>query len=69
MHLPTSNQLAKELWDLAYPGEKYQNSALSDVYNAAKSAGEKRLVEFMTKRLSVDKKTLPKWYETVINQP
>ena len=67
--LPSGRVLAKELWQLAFPDQEFDDSSLSDVYEAARKSGERKLTEYLTKRFTVNPKTLPSWYKTAIGQP
>lgn len=69
-NLPSGPGLAGEIWKLAFPDQDFDpSSALPDVYQAARSAGERKLVDFLRDRLAVDPNTLPDWYAQYVNQP
>jgi hypothetical protein len=68
--LPTSPQLTRELWDLAFPGEAFDTTTrLADAYYAAKGRSEAELRQFLMARLSVNAERLPDFYATWFSMP
>lgn len=60
--LPTTAELAKELWKVAFPGDPYEDSDIQDVFEASASQAKTKTAELLTSRLSVDAGSLPDYY-------
>lgn len=68
--IPSSRQLKREIWDLCYPGEAFDEScSLGDLYGAALSRRGADLETLIRRRLTVDPDTLPKYYDSFFNVP
>jgi SIR2-like domain len=53
--LPLANDLTKEIWPIAFPGEDFDNnSVLQDVYHQAALSNPRALKDYLTSRLSVE---------------
>jgi len=60
--LPTVNELAKTLWDIAFPREPYEPSSLGDVYEAAHMQASKETQRQLRQRLTVDPSSINESY-------
>lgn len=60
--IPTSEAIAKEIWDICFPGESPDESALQDLFHHAARHYPERLEALLRRRLRVDEATLPSFY-------
>jgi hypothetical protein len=67
--IPTGNELCEELWDICFPGEERDGSALEDLFQHALTEKPKELEELLRRRLTVDPKKLPGCYRTWFSLP
>lgn len=67
--VPTGEPLADELWRLCFPGEPRDASSLADLYAHALATRRRRLAALLDRRLRVDARTLPRFYETWFAMP
>lgn len=67
--LPGVAELTTELWEVAFPGEEYDESSLQDVYEAALMQRRNDTVSLVRERLSVDPNTLPDHYRQWLSLP
>lgn len=68
-NLPTTPELAEALWEIAFPGEEYDGSALGDVYEAAAMQASKATQAAMRELLSVDSGSVPDEYRLWFSFP
>lgn len=68
-HLPTASELSKELWEIAFPGEPYEDSGIQDTFEASLLQARTRTTELLKERLSVDAATLPDYYTRWFSLP
>lgn len=61
--LPTGAAFAKELWELCYPDEAYDQSSLQDVFEYAHRMHRRRLDDLLRMRFTIDPKSIPESYE------
>jgi len=68
--IPSSKDLKRELWQLCYPGEDYDDSSsIGDLYGAALRLKKTDLSNLLQSRLTVDPDTLPEYYLSLFNFP
>jgi hypothetical protein len=67
--VPTGPQLADELWDLCFDGDERDGSTLSDLYAYALATRPGPLRALLDRRLRVDARRLPRFYETWFSLP
>ena len=67
--IPTGNELCDELWEICFPGEERDGSALEDLFQHALTEKPKQLEELLRRRLTVDPKSLPACYRTWFSLP
>jgi hypothetical protein len=68
--LPTGPELARELWDIAFPNDDYDEAAsLQDVYEHALNRRRNELFRFLRERLRTRAENLPDYYETWFSMP
>jgi hypothetical protein len=68
--LPASKELTQELWDLAFPGQPFDDTTrLGDAFAAAKTKREKDLLAFLRGRLSIGTDSLPDVYRVWFSLP
>lgn len=67
--LPGVGELTRALWDLAFPGEDYDESSLQDVYEAGLMQRRNDVIALLQTRLSVDPNTLPGHYRLWFSLP
>lgn len=68
--IPSSSELRREIWNLCYPGEPFDEfCSLGDLYGAALSRRRADLETLIRRRLTVDPDTLPKYYDNIFNVP
>lgn len=68
-HVPTGEPLADELWRLCFGGGPRDASSLADLYAHALATRPRRLAALLERRLRVDARTLPRFYETWMAMP
>ena len=70
VHLPTSQQLAEELWAIAFPGTEFDNDAtLGDTFHCALAKSPVSLRDLLHRRLSVKSDELPDHYAVWMSMP
>jgi tetratricopeptide (TPR) repeat protein len=58
--VPVGSSLAEKIWPLCFPSISFDtNASLQDVYQAALAKDPKRLKELLTRKLSIDAKSIP----------
>lgn len=63
-NVPGSKQLSKELWQIAFRDQEYDNTAsLGDTFYSAKQRSLSRVSELIGSRLSIDSQSLPEFYK------
>ncbi|MGA9885754.1 MAG: SIR2 family protein [Candidatus Acidiferrales bacterium] len=68
--IPSSAQLKREIWDICYPDEQFDDtSSLGDLYGAALRRKKTELERLLRERLSVDPASLPEYYGTIFTFP
>lgn len=68
--IPSYTELSRELWNLCYPGEPFEEgTSLQDLYEDARIRHCSRLSRLMAELLSVDADSLARWYETIFSMP
>jgi hypothetical protein len=68
--IPSSPELKREIWELCYPGEEYDDSSsLGDLYAAALRRKRSELEDLLQTRLTVDPASLPEYYRIFFNFP
>ena len=68
--IPSGWQLKRELWELCYGAEPFDEScSLGDIYGAALRLRKTQLGQLLQERLVVDPRTLPEYYQTLFNFP
>lgn len=68
--IPAGFELTRELWQLCYPEDEFDNgSSLSDLYGAALRHEKSSLVALLQSRLTVDPDSLPEYYRTLFEFP
>ncbi len=60
--VPTSEAIAREIWDISFPGEPPDESALQDLFHHAARHYPDRLEDLLRRRLRVEEGTLPLFY-------
>lgn len=69
-NLPSGQQLAEEIWPIAFPNESYDNvSKLGDIFLAAKKKSKNALTSLLKNRLRVDSTKIPEYYKNYFNFP
>ena len=68
-NLPSSSELAKELWNLICPNEPFEEFSLKDVFALAKKKAKNKLRNYLRERLTVNPASLSDEYKILINQP
>lgn len=61
--IPLGNELAGELFELCFPGERPDESTLQDLFHHALLHQRDRLEPLLRERLTVDPSSLPEWYQ------
>ena len=68
--IASSHELKRELWQLCYAGETYDDSSsLGDLYGAALRQKKSDLSSLLQSRLTVNPDTLPEYYLALFNFP
>jgi SIR2-like domain len=68
--IPTSGQLRRELWDLCYPGEAFdESSSLGDIYGAALRKKRSELATFIQERFTIDPASVSPYFQKLFNFP
>ena len=68
--LPTVADLKRELWQLSFEGEPFDDSAnLGDIYEVALQKRRRALTELLQARLSVNPDALPAYYARYFDFP
>ena len=68
--IPSVGDLKKEIWDLLYPGEAFdQFSSIGDLYGAAMHQKKHELTNLIRSRLTVRPEDLPEYYLPLFNFP
>lgn len=68
--IPSVGELKKELWQLLYPGEPYDDySSIGDLYGAAMRQKKTELTNLLQSRLTVRPDDLPGYYFRLFNFP
>ena len=68
--LPTYAGLQRELWNLCFPGEPFEDtSPLQHLFETALIRHRRTLGDLLTNLLSVDANTLPDWYREIFSFP
>jgi len=68
--IPSVGELKKELWELLYPGEAFdQYSSIGDLYGAALRQKKNELTNLIRSRLTVRPEDLPEYYLPLFNFP
>jgi len=68
--IPSSYQLKREIWDICYPGEPFDEaSSLGDLYGAALSRKRSELEALIRCRLTVDPGSVPAYYNSLFSVP
>jgi hypothetical protein len=68
--IPSTFDLKREIWDLCYPGQPFdESSSLGDLYGAALRRARRDLVELLRVRFTVDPDSLPQYYQAFFNFP
>lgn len=62
-------ELARLIWDVAFPGEEYDGSSLPDVYEAGIRQAHNATLDLLRKHLTVDKKGLDESYRLWLSLP
>jgi len=61
--LPDSTQLARQLYDIAFPGVEFEpETHLADAFQTARTRNPSSLRQYLLQRFSVDSATLPEYY-------
>ncbi len=60
--IPTSEAIAKEIWEICFPGEEPDESALQDLFHHAARHYPEELEALLRRRLRVLDRTLPAFY-------
>jgi hypothetical protein len=68
--VPSVNELKRELWQLCYPDETYdESSSIGDLYGAAMHQKKSDLTNLLQSRLTVCPASLPEYYLSLFNFP
>jgi hypothetical protein len=67
--LPSVGALTRELWTVAFPGEEYDGSVLQDTFDAALMQARRATIELLQRRLAVDPRAIPAYYERWFAMP
>lgn len=67
--VPTGTQLAGELWQLCFPGERRDASSLQDLYQHALRTHPQKLRALLDRRLHVSPRRLPRFYARWLAMP
>lgn len=68
--IPSVGELKKELWQLLYPGEPFDEySSIGDLYGAAMRQKKTELTHLLRSRLTVRPEELPEYYLPLFNFP
>src|SRR6267378_380549 len=69
-NIPSSSELKREIWNLCYPDEPFDDSSsLGDLYGAALRRKRAELEYLLQARLTVDPASLPEYYKAFFNFP
>lgn len=68
-HLPIGTGLAESIWPIAFGDERFDGTALTDVYQAANSKSPTLLQEQLERIFTVDRESLPERYQTWFSLP
>jgi hypothetical protein len=69
-NLPSVNELKNKLWELCFPGEKFEEAtSLQDIYETALRRHRNSARDLLTQLLTVDSASIPHWYETIFSCP
>ena len=69
-NLPNGEQLAKLLWELAFPGEEFDTQTkLGDIWHAARMQNANGVRELLRSTLTVDANELPEHYKIWFKMP
>jgi hypothetical protein len=69
-NLPSVNELKNKLWELCFPGEKFEEAtSLQDIYETALRRHRNSARDLLTQLLTVDSASIPHWYETIFSFP
>lgn len=68
--LPIGNQLAKVLWEIAFPTAPYdERSTLGEIFEVAKREYPTRVRQVLESHLTIDSSTIPDWYRIYMHGP
>jgi SIR2-like domain len=67
--IPSSEEIAREIWELCFPEWEQDGSSLTDLFNHALRHHPERLDALLRERLSVCEKRLPEFYERWFSVP
>lgn len=68
--LPSVRELKQKIWNLCFPGEVFEDSTtLQDLYETGLRRHRNALADLLTKDLTVDSGSLPKWYQRIFSLP
>ncbi len=67
--VPGVREITQKLWGIAFPSDPYDESPLSDVYEAAIAQAQNRSVEMLRATLTVAPESLPDHYRTWFSLP
>jgi tetratricopeptide (TPR) repeat protein len=67
--LPTAHQLTQALWDVAFPNDDFEDSALPDVFEAALRQASTKTQQVVTDLLTVDPQSLDDGYKLWLSFP
>ena len=69
-HVPTVSQLTKDLWELCFPGESFDDTTqVQDIFENALLQHPKELGKLFKRSFSVDPGTCPEWYRSLLSMP
>lgn len=67
--LPSTAELTRQLWAVAFPDHEPDGSQLEDVYECALAADPQRTADVLCARLQVDDRSLPDTFQTWFSMP
>lgn len=68
--VPSYSDLKKKLWELCFPATPFdESSSLQDIYDHAVRRHRAKVVELLTKHLTINADSLPVWHKTLFSMP
>ncbi len=69
-NLPTGIELAEILWEVAFPGQTFEeNDSLGEIFEVAQKQNSNRVRDALNSSLKIDSATIPDWYKPYMHGP